>query len=130
VIKLTVIISVGYHCYQLHTTFYRISSSQGASEINRDNLKIVRLEASRYFRNKKREYLKDKINELASNSKNKNISYLCRRINEFKSGYQSRNTSVKDENSDLLADSHNILNRWKNYVSHLLNVHNVMVLGR
>jgi hypothetical protein len=32
---------------------------------------------------------------------------------------------VKDENGDLLADSHNILNRWKNYFSLLLNVHNV-----
>jgi hypothetical protein len=28
-IKLTVIIIVGYHCYQLRTKFYRISSSQG-----------------------------------------------------------------------------------------------------
>jgi hypothetical protein len=32
---------------------------------------------------------------------------------------------VKDDNGDLLADSHNILNRWKNYLSQLLNVHNV-----
>jgi hypothetical protein len=32
---------------------------------------------------------------------------------------------VKDENSELLADSHNILNRWKNYFPQLLNVHNV-----
>jgi hypothetical protein len=32
---------------------------------------------------------------------------------------------VKDENGDLLADSHNILNRWKNYFSQLLNVHRV-----
>jgi hypothetical protein len=32
---------------------------------------------------------------------------------------------VKDETGDLLADSHNILNRWKNYFSQLLNVHNV-----
>jgi hypothetical protein len=32
---------------------------------------------------------------------------------------------VKDENGDLLADSHNILNSWRNYFSHLLNVHNV-----
>jgi hypothetical protein len=35
--------------------------------VNGDNLKIVRREASRYFRNKKREYLKDEINELATN---------------------------------------------------------------
>jgi hypothetical protein len=34
---------------------------------------------------------------------------------------------VKDENGDLLADSHNILNRWKNYFSQLLNVHNVIM---
>jgi hypothetical protein len=27
--KTTVIIIVGYHCFQLHTKFYRISSSQG-----------------------------------------------------------------------------------------------------
>jgi hypothetical protein len=32
---------------------------------------------------------------------------------------------VNDENEDLLTDSDNILNRWKNYFSHLLNVHNV-----
>jgi hypothetical protein len=33
---------------------------------------------------------------------------------------------VKDENGDLFpADPHNILNRWKNYFSQLLNVHNV-----
>jgi hypothetical protein len=57
------------------------------------------------------EYLKDTINELATNSKNKNIRDLCRGINGFKRGYQLRNNLVKDENGDLLADSHNILNR-------------------
>jgi hypothetical protein len=44
---------------------------QAPSEINGDNLNGVRREASRYFRNKKKEYLKEKINELATNSKNK-----------------------------------------------------------
>jgi hypothetical protein len=34
-----------------------------------------------------REYLNDKINELAMNSKNKNIRDLCRGINGFKWGY-------------------------------------------
>jgi hypothetical protein len=32
--------------------------------VNEDNLSDVRREASRQFRNRKREYLKDKINEL------------------------------------------------------------------
>jgi hypothetical protein len=39
--------------------------------------------------------------------------------------YQSRTNLVKDKNDDLFVDSHNILNRWKNYFSQLLNVHNV-----
>jgi hypothetical protein len=76
-------------------------------------------------RNKKREYLKDEINELARNSKKKNIRDLYRGINEFKRGYQPRNYLVKYEIRDLLADSHNILNRSKNYFSQLLTVHNV-----
>jgi hypothetical protein len=37
---------------------------QDPSEANEDNVSDVRREASRHFRNKKREYLKDKINEL------------------------------------------------------------------
>jgi hypothetical protein len=32
---------------------------------------------------------------------------------------------VKDEKGDLLADSYNILNKWKNFFSQLLNVHRV-----
>jgi hypothetical protein len=70
---------------------------------------------------RKREYLKDKINELESNSKN--IRDLYRGINQFKKGYQPRNNLVKDERGDLLADPHKILNKWKNYLCELLNVH-------
>jgi uncharacterized protein YaaR (DUF327 family) len=46
---------------------------QEPSELNGDNLNNVRCEARRHFRNKTREYVKDKINELATNSKSKNI---------------------------------------------------------
>jgi hypothetical protein len=46
---------------------------QDPSQINGNNLKNVRHEASRYFSNKKKEFLKDKINELPMNSKSKNI---------------------------------------------------------
>jgi hypothetical protein len=33
-------------------------------------------------------------------------------------------TELKDENGDLLADTHNILSMWNNYFSHFLDVHN------
>jgi hypothetical protein len=92
---------------------------QDPSEVNRNNMSNVSREPSRYFRNKEREYLKDKINEIAMNSKNKNIRDLYKGIKEFKMGYQMRNNLVKDENGDLLAESHNILNKWKNYFSQL-----------
>jgi hypothetical protein len=51
---------------------------QEPSEVNEDKLSNVQQEASRHFRNKKREYLKDKIIELETNSKNKNIRDLYR----------------------------------------------------
>jgi hypothetical protein len=85
--------------------------------VNEDNLSGVRREASRLFRNKKREYLRDKINELESDSKNKNIRDLYRGINEFKKGYQPRTNLVQEERGDLLADPHKIFNRWENYMS-------------
>jgi hypothetical protein len=81
-------------------------------------LSKVRREASRHFRNKKRQHLKDKINELESNSKNRNIRDLYSGINESKKGYQPRNNLAKDERGDLIPDPHKILNRWKNYSPH------------
>jgi hypothetical protein len=54
------------------------------SEINGDKLNNVRPEASRHFRNKKREYLQGKINELETNSKNMNIRHLYRGINDLR----------------------------------------------
>jgi hypothetical protein len=77
---------------------------QNASQINGDNLKNLRCETSRTFRNKKREYMKGKINDLESNNKNKNIRDLYRGINEFKKGYQLRISIIEDENGNLLAD--------------------------
>jgi hypothetical protein len=32
----------------------------------------------------------------------------------FRKGYQPKTNLVKDQNGDQLAESHNILNRWKN----------------
>jgi hypothetical protein len=40
-------------------------------------------------------------------------------------GYKPRINLVKDENDDLFADSHNILNIWKNYFCQILYVHEV-----
>jgi hypothetical protein len=98
---------------------------QNPNQTNRDNLQNLRRETSRIFRNKKREHLKGKINELDTNNKNKNIRDLYRGINEFKKGYQPRINIIEDENDNLLADPQNVLNRWKKFFNPVLNVHGV-----
>jgi C4-type Zn-finger protein len=77
----------------------------------------------RYFSNKKKEYLKTKIEELETTNKTKNIRELYRGIVDFKKGYQPRTNIVKDEKGDLVADSHSILARWRNHFSQLFNIH-------
>jgi len=85
----------------------------------------VRHEASRHFRNKKKGYLKAKIEELHTYSKIKNIRDLYRRISDFKKVLQPRTNIVKDEKGDLVADPHSILGRWRNHFSQLLNKHGI-----
>jgi hypothetical protein len=72
----------------------------------------VRLEASRTFSNKMRDYLKEKLMSL-------------RHKWSLEKGYQRRSKLGKDDNEDLLAYSHNSLNRHKDYFCQLLNVHGV-----
>ena len=55
---------------------------------------------------------------------------MYRGINDFKKGYQPRCNIVKDEEGDLVADSHSIVARWKNYFSQLFNVHGVRGVGK
>ena len=98
---------------------------QDPSQSSVDNLNNVIRDDDRRFGNKKKEYLKAKIEELETNSNIKNIRDLYRGINDFKKGYQPRSKIVNDEIGDLVADSHSILARLRNDFSQLLNVHGV-----
>jgi len=82
---------------------------QDPSQSNVDILNNVRSEVSTHFRNKKKAYLRAKIEELETNSKIQNIRDLYRGNNDFKKGYQPRCNIVKDEKDDLVADSHSIV---------------------
>jgi hypothetical protein len=99
---------------------------QDPRELDGNNLNNISRKGSKHFRNKKRKYLKYLIYELVMNNKNKDIMKLHKGMNEFKTSYQPRNNLVKDENGALLADSHSILSRCKNYFHQLLNVNNVI----
>jgi len=55
---------------------------------------------------------------------------LYRVISDFKKRYQARCNIVKDEKSDLAADSNSIVARWRNYFYQLFNVHGVKDVGQ
>jgi hypothetical protein len=59
--------------------------------------------------------LKAKVNVLLTNNKYKSIRDLYKEMSELKWVYQPRSSVVNDDNDELLAYSHNILNRLKNY---------------
>ena len=61
-----------------------------------DNLNNVRHEASKHFRNKKKEYLKAKIDELETNSMIRNMRDINRGNSDYKKCYQPRTDIVKD----------------------------------
>jgi hypothetical protein len=62
---------------------------------------------------------------LKLNNKNKNIRDLYRGINEFMKRYQPRVNIIKDENGNLLAEPHSVLNRCKHFFNQVLNVHGI-----
>jgi hypothetical protein len=76
---------------------------QNPSHVTGHNLQNLGRETRRKFRNKKREHLKGKINELETNNKNKNIRKLYRGISELKKGHQPTINIITDENGHLLA---------------------------
>ena len=51
-------------------------------------------------------------------------------INDFKKGYQPRCNVVKEAKGDLVAHSHSIVARWRNYFSQLFDVHGVKDVGQ
>jgi hypothetical protein len=86
--------------------------------------RLVR-DVSRHSRNKKKAYLKVKIEAHDTNSKINNIRDMYRGISDFKKGYQRRTIIVKDEKGDLVAESYSIVARWRNYFFQIFNVHGV-----
>jgi hypothetical protein len=64
--------------------------------VNEDDMSNVDIS-----KQKRREYLKDKINEIELNSKNKNIRDLYRGISEFKKDYQPKTNLKKNERGNF-----------------------------
>ena len=53
-----------------------------------------------------------------------------RSISDFKKGYQPRSKIIKNEKGVMVADSHNILVRWRYHLSQVFYAYGLMTLGR
>jgi len=81
--------------------------------------------------NKKKQYVKAKIDELETNTKIKNIRDLYRGISDFKGGYQPRTNIVKDGKGNLVTDSHNFFRLGGGTISVSCSMHmGLVMLGR
>jgi hypothetical protein len=81
---------------------------QDPSEMNGDNLNSARREASRYFRNRKKEYLKDIINEVATERGLLSLAIKIEELLERKSsgsGLENREYSLGICHADHVAPS-------------------------
>ena len=74
---------LGFFDQRKHAKVQRVHDPK---QSNVDKMNDVRRDASRHFRNKKKAYLKAKIEEHETNSKIQNIRDLYRGINDFKQG--------------------------------------------
>jgi hypothetical protein len=83
------------HDFLDHRQLAKLQWLQDQNQSNVGNPNNVRREASRRSRNKRKEYLKAKRDELKTNSKTKHRD-LYRGISDFKSVYQSRTNIVRD----------------------------------
>ena len=101
----------------------------GSKTSNVDILNTVRREVSRHFRNNKKAYLRAKTEELETKNKIQKHWDFYRGMNDFKKGYQPKCNIIKDEKGNLVADSHSIVARWRNYFSQLFNVYGVNILA-
>jgi hypothetical protein len=92
---------------------------QHSNQNSIDDLINVRHEASRHFREKKKEYLKSKINEIDTTSKIKIIGDMYRNKSYFKKGCDPGTNIIKDEKGDLVT---HFKARWGNLFFKFLNV--------
>ena len=71
---------------------------------------------------KKKGKLKPKFRNLKLTVKSKILGTCIGASVTLRRGTRSRTNIVKDDKGDLVADSHSILARWRNYFSQILNV--------
>ena len=91
------------------------------TEEARNDYSIQRKITKKLLREKKRKYYEDRLIKIEEDYRNGEIRNLYRGVRKERRGYQAKSVLFKGKDGRLLAGENQILNRWQEYFSELLN---------
>lgn len=94
---------------------------QRKTRSNTEAYKVARANFKKTCRLKKREKLEREITQLEENHRNQNVREMYKQVKNVKKGFEPRIQCIEDENKTMLHSEEQILVRWKQYFSQLLN---------
>ncbi|KAL4084333.1 hypothetical protein QTP88_028157 [Uroleucon formosanum] len=80
--------------------------------------------ASRVFRNEKRKYTQNLLEEAEADSRMNRARQLYQKINSIRGGFRKHNTFLKNEDGSLTTGQEEMLEKWRQYFGQLLNCEN------
>lgn len=103
---------------------YRMKALTTPNSETRERYKKQRRETKALFRKKKREKELENLNLMEVDGQNNNIRSFYQRVKKSKKVFTSKTETIKNTDGKTLFNKEEILNRWKEYFSNLLNVEN------
>ncbi|XP_008181820.1 uncharacterized protein LOC103309055 [Acyrthosiphon pisum] len=80
--------------------------------------------ASRVFRNEKRKYTQNLLEEAEVDSRMNRARQLYQKINSIRGGFRKHNKFLKNEDGSLTTGQEEMLEKWRQYFGQLLNCEN------
>jgi len=84
--------------------------------------------ASRVFRNEKRKYTQNLLEEAEVDSRMNRARQLYQKINSIRGGFRKHNKFLKNEDGSLTTGQEEMLEKWRQYFGQLLNCENPELL--
>ncbi|KAI5717474.1 hypothetical protein M8J77_006391 [Diaphorina citri] len=100
----------------------RMRALTSPDEANREEYRIQRRETKKLLRRKKRQAEKESLEELEKYRRTNNSREFFQQLKRTQKGNRTQEETIKDKNGQILYESGEIVNRWKEYFQDLLNI--------
>lgn len=99
-----------------------------ATRANTENFQQTRKDAKKVLRKKKRQWAKEKLEQIEEMQNKKEVRAMFQGTREIKKGFQPRSSFCKDKAGCMIGDEKGIMERWVEYFEDLLNDTEEMIL--